>query len=164
MLQTGDPVTADRGRLTLRWGPAQQALAAAVLQASDDEAEIGRRGFGIPAKRASGDAAVLHVLPLSQRSLRPGLLPSAKAAIFVAPGATSHPAPEQALAALFDLTPTEAKVLTMIGAAKTVAATAAALGVGQGTVRTHLLRLFAKTGTRRQAELVKLAASLGLSA
>jgi DNA-binding CsgD family transcriptional regulator len=35
---------------------------------------------------------------------------------------------------------------------------AAALGIGQGTVRTHLLRLYAKTGTRRQAELVKLVA------
>jgi DNA-binding CsgD family transcriptional regulator len=34
------------------------------------------------------------------------------------------------------------------------------LGIGRGTVKTHLLRIFAKTGTRRQAELVKLAASL----
>lgn len=36
--------------------------------------------------------------------------------------------------------------------------TAAALGISAATVRTHLLRLYTKTGIRRQAELVKLAA------
>jgi DNA-binding CsgD family transcriptional regulator len=34
------------------------------------------------------------------------------------------------------------------------------LGIGRGTVKTHLLRVFAKTGSGRQAELVKLAAAL----
>jgi DNA-binding CsgD family transcriptional regulator len=33
-----------------------------------------------------------------------------------------------------------------------------ALGIGEATVKTHLHRLFAKTGTSRQAELVKLVA------
>jgi DNA-binding CsgD family transcriptional regulator len=32
------------------------------------------------------------------------------------------------------------------------------LGVSQSTVKTHLGHLFEKTGTRRQAELVKLTA------
>jgi DNA-binding CsgD family transcriptional regulator len=36
--------------------------------------------------------------------------------------------------------------------------TAEKLGVGDATVKTHLKRLFAKTGARRQADLVKLAA------
>jgi DNA-binding CsgD family transcriptional regulator len=36
------------------------------------------------------------------------------------------------------------------------------LGVEIGTVKTHLLRVFAKTGTRRQADLVRLGASLAL--
>ena len=35
---------------------------------------------------------------------------------------------------------------------------AEALGVGEATVKTHLHRLFAKTETRRQADLVKLVA------
>ena len=33
---------------------------------------------------------------------------------------------------------------------------AEALGIGEATVKTHLQRLFAKTDTSRQAELVKL--------
>ena len=35
---------------------------------------------------------------------------------------------------------------------------AVALGVAATTVKTHLARLFAKTGTNRQADLVKLVA------
>ena len=32
------------------------------------------------------------------------------------------------------------------------------LGIGEGTVKTHLRHIFAKTGTTRQADLVKLVA------
>ena len=44
--------------------------------------------------------------------------------------------------------------------AGTVAEVAGLLGISEGTVRNHLHRLFAKTGTRRQAELVKLVGGL----
>ena len=36
---------------------------------------------------------------------------------------------------------------------------AEALGIGEATVKTHLQRLFGKTETRRQADLVKLVAA-----
>jgi DNA-binding CsgD family transcriptional regulator len=36
--------------------------------------------------------------------------------------------------------------------------TAVALGVAESTVKTHLQRVFSKTGTGRQADLVKLSA------
>ena len=35
---------------------------------------------------------------------------------------------------------------------------AVALGIAESTVKTHLGRLFAKTGARRQADLVKIVA------
>ena len=40
-----------------------------------------------------------------------------------------------------------------------ISETAATLGVAESTVKTHLHRLFAKTGATRQADLVKLVAS-----
>jgi DNA-binding CsgD family transcriptional regulator len=46
--------------------------------------------------------------------------------------------------------------MTQVGGASEVAET---LGIAESTVRTHLLRLFAKTGTKRQADLIKLIAS-----
>ncbi len=101
---------------------------------------------------------MLHVLPLAEA----GPLAGASAAIFVAPAIHPRPAPLDAIAALFDLTPTETRVLELIGAGRTSPEAAAALGVGVSTVRTHLLRLFEKTRARRQADLVALVASFTL--
>ena len=160
MLQDGDPIASSGGKLRVPFALGQHALAEAVALAESNEVLIGRRGFGIPARKAAGDPVLLHVLPLRHGTLRPGLSPAAAAAVFVATRPASRPAPEQAMAALFDLTPAETRVFGMIGSGKTIAETTALLGVGRGTVKTHLLRVFTKTGTRRQAELVELAASL----
>jgi DNA-binding CsgD family transcriptional regulator len=60
----------------------------------------------------------------------------------------------QQLALVFGLSPSEARVAAQIGGAKTVEATAAALGCATGTVRNHLKAIFSKVGVSRQAELV----------
>jgi DNA-binding CsgD family transcriptional regulator/PAS domain-containing protein len=160
MLAAGDPIASSGGRLRVPHALGQQALLEAVTLANADESLIGRRGFGIPARTAAAEAVLLHVLPLRYGTLRPALRPSAAAAVFVAAATSTPRPPEQAMAALFDLTPAESRVFAMIGTGKTIAQMTALLGIGRGTVKTHLLRIFAKTGTRRQAELVKLAASL----
>jgi DNA-binding CsgD family transcriptional regulator/PAS domain-containing protein len=157
-----DPISSDGGVLAMRDRVANAALASAVLHAEKDEATFGRRGLGIPASRQDGSPAVLHVLPLRHGAIRAELRPSATAAIFLTPSANSLPVIDDVIAILFDLTPTEARVFSQIANGSTVAQTAKQLSIADGTVKTHLLRLFAKTGTRRQAELVKLAASLTL--
>ena len=53
----------------------------------------------------------------------------------------------------YGLTATEAAVAFHVARGKGVAAVATALAIGQGTVRSHLKRVFEKTGTHRQAEL-----------
>src|SRR4030095_11526980 len=58
----------------------------------------------------------------------------------------------------FDLTPAELRVLQSSVAVGGVRETPAALGIAETTVKTHLHRVFAKTGVSRQADLVKLAA------
>jgi DNA-binding CsgD family transcriptional regulator/PAS domain-containing protein len=150
------------GKLALRSSAAAAALALAVQQAARNEAAIGKRGLGVPATGADGAPSVLHVLPLNHGELRPGLAPSAVAAIFVAPAVSPTAAPHNAVAALFDLTQAEARVFAQIAEGKTQAEIADALGIESSTVKTHLLHIFAKTGTHRQADLVKLAASMAL--
>ena len=160
LLDSGDLIRSDRGRLVATSPTAAAALAPAVRQAGENESEIGRRGFGIPARRADGAPCVLHVLPLQRGALRPGLAPNAAAAIFIAPAASPKLAPSEALAALFDLTAAEVRVLSLLAAGMTLSAAARELGVRSSTVRTHLLRLFAKTGTHRQTDLIRLTTSL----
>jgi DNA-binding CsgD family transcriptional regulator/PAS domain-containing protein len=161
MLASRDPIRTERGRLALRPSAVAAALSVAVRQAANNEGLIGTRGF-IPVPSANGAPCVLHVRPLDHGELRPGLAPSAVAAIFVAPAVSPMPAPNDALAALFDLTLAEAHVFAQIAEGKTQAEIARALDIEIGTVKTHLLHIFAKTGTHRQADLVRLAASMAL--
>ncbi|MDQ3558863.1 MAG: helix-turn-helix transcriptional regulator [Pseudomonadota bacterium] len=160
MLAAGDPIRSKGGMLETPRPAAAAALRLAVRQAADNEAAIGRRGFGIPAPRADGSPCVLHVLPLQHGAIRSGLKPSAAAAVFVAPATSPIAAPSQALAALFDLTAMEARLFSHIATGMTLSESARELGIGLTTARTHLLHLFAKTDTHRQADLVRLAASL----
>jgi DNA-binding CsgD family transcriptional regulator len=69
------------------------------------------------------------------------------------------PMPSEAqLRSLFGLTPAEARVACLL-VVETVEEVAASLGVSVATVRSHVQKLLAKTGTRRQSELVRLLVS-----
>ena len=63
-----------------------------------------------------------------------------------------------AMTSAFRLTPSELRVLMAIVELGGVPDIAAKLGIAETTVKTHLGRLFEKTGARRQADLVKIAA------
>jgi DNA-binding CsgD family transcriptional regulator/PAS domain-containing protein len=148
--------------LRLQQPMAHRALAAAVEQGAENEATLGRRGFGIPANDANGNPMVVHVLPLRFGAMRRQLISKAAAAIFFATPATSPEAPQEALAALYDLTHTEAKVLTLVADGHSRNEIADLLGVGLSTIKTHLLHLNSKTGSARQSDLAKLARSLSV--
>lgn len=161
-LQSGDPLSSRNGRLHLQHPTTHGVLASAVAQAARDEVALERRSIGIPTRRRDGSPAVLRVLPLRYGELRPGLAPSAVAAVFIAEAAGPPQLPADALAVLYDLTPAETRVFELIVAGRTLAEVATQLGVSLTTVKSHLGRVFEKTGCGRQAELVSIAASVTL--
>ena len=65
---------------------------------------------------------------------------------------------EELVREVFDLTPTETTVLKIMAEGKGLRRVAELLGVSINTVRTHAKRIFGKTGTQRQAELIRLLA------
>ena len=67
--------------------------------------------------------------------------------------------PPELVAKAFKLTPTELRILLAIVEVGGVPEVAVALGIAESTVKTHLGRLFEKTGAKRQADLVKIFAS-----
>ena len=68
------------------------------------------------------------------------------------------PSPLQAVSDLYKLTPAEVRVLMAIVEIGGVPEVAPVLGISETTVKTHLQHLYEKTGTNRQADLVKLVA------
>jgi DNA-binding CsgD family transcriptional regulator len=154
MLSERAPIAAVNGFLSVHDQVAGRELANAIELARSDEAAIGANGIGI-ALRSEG-SAVAHVLPLARGDLRTRIAPQAAAAVFITQPA--DPAPEDigAVAAAFQLTPAEARMLEHLACGSTLGEAAEALGVSGNTARTHLAHIFSKTGVSRQAELAAL--------
>jgi DNA-binding CsgD family transcriptional regulator len=102
---------------------------------------------------------VAHVLPLTSGARRcAGLAYNAVAALFVRKVALDSASPPEIIGRMYKLTPMELRVLLAIVDIGGVPEVAASLGVAATTIKTHLSRLFEKTGVGRQADLVKLVA------
>jgi DNA-binding CsgD family transcriptional regulator/PAS domain-containing protein len=158
MLSQGTVVADRLGKLQTRGPHAQTAMETAVKLAAQDETKLTRRGIGVPAQSSDGASAVLHVMPLNGGALRPGLFQRAVAAIFLASPDQSAHVPIDAISLLCDFTPAESQIFASLVQGKSLEETAAALGVARSTAKTHLLRIFDKTGCKRQAELIAFAA------
>jgi DNA-binding CsgD family transcriptional regulator len=99
------------------------------------------------------------VLPLTSGSRRKaGVSYAAAATVFVQRAAPDLRSPPEAVCHAFQLTPTELRVLFAIIEVGGAPEVAEVLGISEATVKWHLRHLFEKTGTHRQAELVKLVA------
>ena len=128
------------------------------------KAELARRGIGIPVQGPDNSVALLHVLPLTRRNVLGGLVPRAVAAIFVVPQDNASYTAIDAISLFFELTPAEGAIFASLAKGWSPAQTAETLGVTTATVRTHIHRIFEKTGCKRQAELVALVARHSLTA
>ena len=93
---------------------------------------------------------------LARGDLRTRLIPQATAAVFITRAGRAAPAKIGAIAAAFRLTPAETRALEQLLSGMSLVEAAAALKVAETTPKTHLSRIFAKTGVSRQAEFVAL--------
>ncbi len=151
------------GRAWLEGGQGRRAAAGRqAAQALAGHARSGRRQFAaaLPGQdRSGGGEAPAEVLRIDV--LRPadpwfdGGEPTALVS-FALPGAGQAPEAAGLLSLLYGLTESEACLAAALAAGETLASHAARRGIGRETARTHLRNAFAKTGTRRQAELVRL--------
>ena len=158
-LDDGDFLSSIGGRLTARDPQIDRALRDVFAAANLGDAEIGVKGIAVPLSARTGQGYVAHILPLTSGDRRrAGIAYAAAAAVFVRKTAVKTPLPPDFIAKAYNLTPSELRVLHAIVEVGGVPEVAAALGIAATTVKTHLSRLFEKTGTKRQADLVKLVA------
>jgi DNA-binding CsgD family transcriptional regulator len=152
LLAAGGALRRRQGRLSLRDRGGEAQLARAVRNDTAPGA-VGREAIALQTESGS---RLLHVLRLEDRL---GRATARGAAVFVTSASPQPGSTGESMAQVFRLTPQEARVLALIGAGRSPGEAAAALKVRLSTVRTHLLRIFAKTGVSRQAELVRLFAA-----
>ncbi|MGZ5896049.1 MAG: helix-turn-helix transcriptional regulator [Xanthobacteraceae bacterium] len=157
MIADGDILHASLGRLVASDPDVNRALRDNFLAAAAGDAAIGVKGVAVPLVGRGGKRYVAHILPLSSGARHSaGVSYAAAAALFVQKAALATRSPPEAIAKTYHLTPMEVRVLLAIVEVGGVPQVAETLCIGEGTVKTHLKRLYGKTGARRQADLVKL--------
>jgi DNA-binding CsgD family transcriptional regulator/PAS domain-containing protein len=159
MLEVGNFLRRKSGRLAAADAIADQALKDVFAAAGVDDRAVGTSGISVPLNVEAGQQLVAHALPLTSGVRRDtGNAYKAVAALFVHKAAGDSPAPPKIIAETFRLTPMELRVWLAVVEVGGVGEVSEALGISDNTVKTHLKRLYAKTGAGRQADLVKLVA------
>ena len=159
MAAEGSAMRSVAGRLAPADMEAAQALSEIFTVAAGGDAAVGTKGIALPFAGRDGKCYAAHVLPLtSGERRRAGVNHAAVAAVFLREATIEAPSLPESIARHFGLTPTELRVLLAIVQVGGVPEAAEALGIADATVKTHLHRLFGKTRTSRQVDLVKLVA------
>jgi DNA-binding CsgD family transcriptional regulator/PAS domain-containing protein len=159
MLAQGSPLLLSAGKLAAVDVEAGRVLHDVFISAERGDDTVGAKGIAVPLTAGDGERFVAHVLPLTAGARRmAGREYSAVAAVFVRKAQLDPPHPIAVLADAFKLTPAELRVLMAIVQIGGIPEVAPVLGISETTVKTHLQHVFEKTGTNRQADLVKLVA------
>lgn len=147
------------GQLLLRDRAAQARLTEALGAAAGSGPVL-----SLPLRAtATRPPMVLHVLPV-RRSAN-DLFQGGHSVIVITPlVATAMPLSAPVLTGLFDLTAGEARLAVALASGQTLAEAARAARITEKTARTYLERVFAKTGTNKQAQLVALLKSVPMAA
>jgi DNA-binding CsgD family transcriptional regulator len=151
LFQPGGGLALSGGQLTATGRTEQAALDAAIARCArqapaDSGADLDLRCEGAPRQ--------LRVIPL-RRSV-PLVSPGVPVALLIAAADRSDEAVTARLRLHYGLTPAEAAFAVEIAKGDGKRAAAARRGISYTTARTHLSRVFDKTGVRRQGELVRL--------
>ena len=155
-VKTGNAIRIVNNRLSPTNPEARAVLSKAIDDAGKDEADarLGGHTLAIPENRGAGYVATL--LPLERGRRKSIIAPfAASVAIFTRDPTQAPLLPGEAFARLYGLTGGELRVLLALAQGLGAKDAADMLGISEPTVRTHLQHMFSKTGTSRQADLLR---------
>jgi DNA-binding CsgD family transcriptional regulator len=114
-----------------------------------------------PLRGAEGHAAmVIHVVPVQRCALN--IFGRSHALLIMTPISARRSPPFELLCAMFDLTPSEARVARSLATGDSLDDIAASGGVSRNTVRCQLQHVLQKVGCSRQAEATALLSNMAL--
>jgi DNA-binding CsgD family transcriptional regulator/GAF domain-containing protein len=165
ILAMGDGMLVNRRRLEALWHAERARLAQLVASAcAPTDGDTAAAGGHLMVSRPSGLRPFLVMVSPLPRAYcdRAGQQRRLAAVVIKDPQAQLHAsaASRREIAELYQLTRAEERLLKFILDGLGVFEAAERLGVSRNTARTHMKRIYAKTGTRRQAELVRRLAYL----
>jgi DNA-binding CsgD family transcriptional regulator len=154
-----DGVIVDRGCLSAMVPQERDALRFLVRRAArTDASDALHAGGALSISRSSGQRAYgLLVSPLN-RGHAAGGPQQAAVAVFITDPEERAGSSAELLMRLFHLTASEARLAVVVGSGSLLGDAADALGIPRDAARMQMKSIFSKTGTRRQAELVRLVA------
>ena len=161
LLEDGSVLRRDGDNLSTQNPRSSVELRAAIEAAtSGHTVDLPRSGIAVPLPSPSGRDLAAWVLPLDAGLRRELAAPfAAGAAIVVREIGDTSPFPGELFVKRYGITPAECRVLMMLTQGMTPAEGADCLGISLPTAKTHMKRLFEKTGTRGQPDLMRLAMS-----
>lgn len=158
LLSRSGPLFGLRGRIGCRPHELNKALLKAIHDATSPAAMLEPgicRGIAVPTEE--GTTLAIHVVPIgSANNWGDVRVSSAAAALFIANDNSTASPPLDAFAARYGLTRMEARVLAEVLTGEGLRRVSERLEIGATTARSHLQKVFLKTGTSKQAELVRL--------
>ena len=161
MVQRGDGLITDNGRLTCRLAGQQPLLDRLIAAASIGDSGAVRGGW-VRLHRASGRRPYLALV--SQLVAGEDLIDEFRPKLLVIVSDPDRAAvrDEQALRDLYGLTDAEARVAAELAGGHSIQSAASALHLSPETLRSHLKHIFRKLGVSRQQDLVRILTEIGL--
>ncbi len=160
-LRYADILRREGDRLAARDLQCSSDLRGAIAAASGDPSGNSEISRSLVLKGSGSSDLAIWIMPMG-RGLCRGLDPmaAARVAVFIREiGALASPFPAELFIQHFGITRAENRVLHLLLQGMSLERAAETLGVSANTAKTHLGRLFIKTGTQRQADLARLAIS-----
>ena len=156
-INTGNALQVVNRRLRATDQKTNIALARALAAKACTDAVASPTGMALALPDNNGAGYLASVLPLDGGARTELMAPfRATAGVFVQDPMVAPRTDGEAFAGIYGLTGAELKVLLTLAPGLTAKEAAGALGVREPTIKTHLQRIYEKTGMSRQTELVRL--------
>jgi DNA-binding CsgD family transcriptional regulator/PAS domain-containing protein len=157
-IKTGNSIRIVNDRIFPSDSATRAALSKAIDEAGREDTDKGASEYSLAIPDVEGGPGyVASLLPVERGQRRDILAPfAASVAVFTKDPIQAPLMPGEAFARLYKLTGGELRVLLALAQGLGAKEAAEMLGISEPTVRTHLQRIFSKTETARQADLVRL--------
>lgn len=166
MVKSASILSIKNNRLSTSQNILERALESTLGEGLDGDVPEVNPTRSIALQSHEGDGLIAEILPLNgdiRGELYQGT--NGRAAVFVREPMTKFVFPGEAFAELYRISKAEIRVAAAMSQGLTLQEVSNALGISHPTVKSHLQRMFEKTSTSRQADLLTLMAnsSAGLS-